>query len=50
MMMDSKVLEYKLTSVNICSEVEHLYNQPIRGHWCIPIVVCKESYHNDCKI
>ena len=45
MMMDSKVLEYKMTSVNRFSEVEHLWNQTIRGHWCIPTIVCKESYH-----
>ena len=45
MMMDSKVLEYKLTSVNRCSEVEHLYNQTIRGHLCITTGVCEESCH-----
>ena len=32
MMMDSKVLEYKLASVNICFEVEYLQNQTIIGH------------------
>ena len=46
MMMDSKVLEYKLTSVNRCSEFECLQNQAIMADWCIPIAVC----NNDCKI
>ena len=45
MMMDSKVLESKLTSVNRCFEVKHLYNKKIMGHLCIPTVISKETYN-----